>query len=276
MPQNNFSQPRTVTASERGGLDIRNLVLLAILLAAGFILNMTVGKALSALTMGTLSPEFIIAAFCLEILIVRPKPAQALVIGLIAGAVIQITASVKGPDLIAEPIAALVMALIVAAGMKGKAKAIVPVLGQPPLPRSVNIETVGWGSEGTLVLKEIGSFLGQCGITVHCWIPSAPLELLITAPAARLNLVKRVRWARRMKERFGTDYLHLGGAGRYTGLEGIALFYRDIGEKLGLLDEMEPLIAAETEKALAQTETARRTLADYRCALVCRGRRASS
>ena len=71
---------------------------------------------------------------------------------------------------------------------------------QPPLPRSVNIETVGWGSEGTLVLKEIGSFLGQCGITVHCWIPSAPLELLITAPAARLNLVKRVRWARRMKE----------------------------------------------------------------------------
>ena len=102
-------------------------------------------------------------------------------------------------------------------------------------------------------------------------IPSAPLELLITAPAARLNLVKRVRWARRMKERFGTDYLHLGGAGRYTGLEGIALFYRDIGEKLGLLDEMEPLIAAETEKALAQTETARRTLADYRCALVCRG-----
>lgn len=142
---------------------------------------------------------------------------------------------------------------------------------QPPLPRSVNIETVGWGSEGTLVLKEIGSFLGQCGITVHCWIPSAPLELLITAPAARLNLVKRVRWARRMKERFGTDYLHLGGAGRYTGLEGIALFYRDIGEKLGLLDEMEPLIATETEKALAQTETARRTLADYRCALVCRG-----
>lgn len=56
---------------------------------------------------------------------------------------------------------------------------------QPPLPRSVNIETVGWGSEGTLVLKEIGSFLGQCGITVHCWIPSAPLELLITAPGRR-------------------------------------------------------------------------------------------
>ena len=36
---------------------------------------------------------------------------------------------------------------------------------QPPLPRSVNIETVGWGSEGTLVLKEIGSFLGPVSYT---------------------------------------------------------------------------------------------------------------
>lgn len=129
MSQSTTSQPRTVATVDRGTLDIRNLILLAILLAAGFILNMTVGKALSSLTMGTLSPEFIIAAFCLEILIVRPKASQAVVIGLIAGAVIQISASVKGPDLVAEPIAALVMALIVSALMKTKAKAIVPALG---------------------------------------------------------------------------------------------------------------------------------------------------
>ncbi|WP_019238341.1 MULTISPECIES: hypothetical protein [Enorma] len=129
MSQSTTSQPRTVATVDRGTLDIRNLVLLAILLAAGFILNMTVGKALSSLTMGTLSPEFIIAAFCLEILVVRPKAPQAIVIGLIAGAVIQISASVKGPDLVAEPIAALVMALIVNALMRTKAKAIVPALG---------------------------------------------------------------------------------------------------------------------------------------------------
>lgn len=129
MSQRNISQPRTVDVNDRGGLDIRNLVLLAILLAAGFILNMTVGKALSALTMGTLSPEFIIAAFCLEILIVRPKSAQALVIGLIAGLVIQISASVKGPDLVAEPIAALIMALITSAGMRTAARSAVPVIG---------------------------------------------------------------------------------------------------------------------------------------------------
>ena len=123
------TQPRTVTAVDRGTLDIRNLVLFAILLAAGFILNMFVGKAFSALTMGTLQPEFIIAAFCLEILVVRPKLPQAAVLGLIAGVVIQITASVKGPDLIAEPIAAVVMALIVSAGMNTKARAIIPLAG---------------------------------------------------------------------------------------------------------------------------------------------------
>lgn len=111
-------QARTVSTVNRGTLDVRALVLLAVLLAAGFILNMTVGKALSGLTAGVLAPEFIIAAFCLEILVVKPKIGQALIIGLIAGAVIQITASVKLVDLVAEPIAAVVMALIVSATAK--------------------------------------------------------------------------------------------------------------------------------------------------------------
>lgn len=109
---------RTVASADHGTLDVRALVLLAVLLAAGFILNMTVSKALSGLTGGVLAPEFIIAAFCLEILVIRPKLGQAAVIGLVAGAVIQITASVKGVDLIAEPLAAVVMALIVSVTAK--------------------------------------------------------------------------------------------------------------------------------------------------------------
>ena len=36
---------------------------------------------------------------------------------------------------------------------------------QPVIPHSVNIETVGWGSEGKQVLREIGDFLGKCGVT---------------------------------------------------------------------------------------------------------------
>ena len=122
-------QARTVTAVDHGKLDLKSLTLYAILLAAGFVLNLTVSKFFSGLTGGFLSPEFIIAAFCLEILAIKPNLGQAAVIGLLAGVVIQITASVKGPDLIAEPIAAVVMAALVSAFGSSKAKGLLPLVG---------------------------------------------------------------------------------------------------------------------------------------------------
>lgn len=125
----NAQQARTVTTVDHGKLDLKALTLYAILLAAGFVLNLTVSKFFSGLTGGFLSPEFIIAAFCLEILIIKPNIGQAAVIGLLAGVVIQITASVKGPDLIAEPVAAVVMALLVSALSDSKAKGLLPLVG---------------------------------------------------------------------------------------------------------------------------------------------------
>lgn len=125
----NAQQARTVAAVDHGKLDLKALTLYAILLAAGFVLNMTVSKFFSGLTGGFLSPEFIIAAFCLEILIIKPNIGQAAVIGLLAGVVIQITASVKGPDLIAEPVAAVVMVLLVSALSNSKAKGLLPLVG---------------------------------------------------------------------------------------------------------------------------------------------------
>lgn len=125
----NAQQARTVAAVDHGKLDLKALTLYAILLAAGFVLNLTVSKFFSGLTGGFLSPEFIIAAFCLEILIIKPNIGQAAVIGLLAGVVIQITASVKGPDLIAEPVAAVVMALLVSVLSDSKAKGLLPLVG---------------------------------------------------------------------------------------------------------------------------------------------------
>ena len=116
------------------------------------------------------------------------------------------------------------------------------------IPYSVNIETVGWGSEGRMVLREIGQTLEQAGASVNTWIPSATVEQLKKAPAAQLNLVKRVRWARRMKELFGTDYLLMNDSGRYVGLDGISCFYRDVAEKLGLREPMEQVICRETAR----------------------------
>ena len=114
----NTQQARTVTTNNRGKLDLQALVLLAILLAAGFILNFTVGKAISSISGGMISPEFIISAFCLTILVVRPNIGQALVIGLISAAVIQLTTTSPFIDFAAEGVAAMLMAGIVSVASK--------------------------------------------------------------------------------------------------------------------------------------------------------------
>ena len=133
MSQNASAQPsgtaRNVAAAGRGGLDIKSLVLLAVLLAAGFILNFTVGKAISTISGGAIAPEFIISAFCLAIIVIRPSVPQALIIGLISAAVIQVTTTSPGIDFVAEGVAAIVMALIVKTGMRTAAKAVTPVVG---------------------------------------------------------------------------------------------------------------------------------------------------
>lgn len=122
-------RPRTVAVDERRGLDIQSLVLLAVLLAAGFILNFTAGKAISAVSGGAIAPEFIVSAFCLAILVIRPTIPQALVIGLISAAVIQITTSSPGIDFVAEGIAAVAMASIVNVGARTPARNLVPAVG---------------------------------------------------------------------------------------------------------------------------------------------------
>lgn len=125
----NTAAPRTVaTANTQSGLDIRSLVLLAVLLAAGFILNFTVGRAVSSISGGAIAPEFIISAFCLTILVVRPGLPQALVIGLISAAVIQITTTSPFVDFAAEGIAAVVMAVLVRVGMSTPARSFVPAI----------------------------------------------------------------------------------------------------------------------------------------------------
>ena len=133
MTDNKDFQPagraRTVAACDGDGIKIKNLVLLAVLLAAGFILNFTVGKAISAVSGGAISPEFIISAFCLAILIVRPGIGQALIMGLISAAVIQTTTSTPGVDFIAEGVAAMAMAAIVRMGMRGSTGTLIPVVG---------------------------------------------------------------------------------------------------------------------------------------------------
>ena len=83
MSQNaTAQQARTVStnASSNELLDIKSLVLLAILLAAGFILNMTLGNALAIVG---IKPQFIIAAYALAIILTRASVAQSVLLSLI-------------------------------------------------------------------------------------------------------------------------------------------------------------------------------------------------
>ena len=101
------AQPRTVAPTKsEGALDVTSLVTVAVLIAAGLILDLTVGKA---------------------IIVLKPRAVQSIIIGLIAGAVIQITTSLPGADLVAEPISALVMFAFVS-GSFAKSK-IMPFVG---------------------------------------------------------------------------------------------------------------------------------------------------
>ena len=78
---------RAVATSQKKSLGTQDLILVAVLLAAGAVLKLTVGSLLASFGM---KPNFIIAAYCLAIILIRPNLAQSAAIGLIAGLVCQI------------------------------------------------------------------------------------------------------------------------------------------------------------------------------------------
>lgn len=108
------SQPRVVSSAEKknGTLDISALVLIAILLAAGAVLKLTVGSLLASMGM---KPNFVIAMYCLAIILVRPKIGQVLIVGLLAGALCQIPMLNATPllNIPSELLGALVCGLLI-------------------------------------------------------------------------------------------------------------------------------------------------------------------
>lgn len=122
-------EARTVTASDStnsGLVDITSLVMLAILLAAALILNMTVGNALA--TIG-IKPQFVIAAYCLTIVLTKANFVQSLIYGLIAAAVTQLSTSIPGLNFVSEAAGALVMATFIKATIKAGNISITPLIG---------------------------------------------------------------------------------------------------------------------------------------------------
>ncbi|MBQ4233472.1 MAG: hypothetical protein II700_01070 [Firmicutes bacterium] len=101
-------------------------------------------------------------------------------------------------------------------------------------PRGINVEGYSWGYGGRMLLKGMNGMLADMGLHLRTVIPSCAAAEIAKAPAAGLDIARRVRWAMALERSFGIPYIHVHGFARYTGLDGIRLFYRDINEKMGL------------------------------------------
>lgn len=108
-----MAQKRTVDINTQDGLGTRDLILVAVLLAAGAVLKLTVS---SFLTFAGMKPNFMIAMYCLAIILTRPSVLQSAVIGLICGLISQIPMLNATPlvNIPSEIIGAMVCGLMLA------------------------------------------------------------------------------------------------------------------------------------------------------------------
>lgn len=108
---------REVTIKEEKGLSVRDLILIAVLLAAGAVLKLTVSSFLS---FGGMKPNFMIAMYCLAIILVKPNVGQAAIIGLLTGLISQIPMLNATPwvNIVSETLGATVCGLMIMIPMK--------------------------------------------------------------------------------------------------------------------------------------------------------------
>ena len=107
-----MAEKRVVSTQEKQGFSTQDLILVAVLLAAGAVLKLTVS---SFLTFAGMKPNFMIAMYCLAIILVRPKLFQAVIIGFITGLISQIPMLNATPlvNLASETLGALVCGILV-------------------------------------------------------------------------------------------------------------------------------------------------------------------
>ncbi|MDR3345450.1 MAG: hypothetical protein LBT21_07695 [Oscillospiraceae bacterium] len=140
-------EKRDITVVKQKGLGVRDLMLAAILLAVGQVLKSTIGTAIAAATGGAIKPNFIIAMYCLAILLIRPGFLEAAIIGLLAGAINQIMPATPLVNFGSELVGALVICVIVKISLSRKNDAI--VTGEDELQQQKS-------SKALKILKSVG------------------------------------------------------------------------------------------------------------------------
>ena len=151
---------REVAGHGKKGLAIRDVLLIGILLAAGAVLKFFVG---SVINFG-MKPNFIIAMYCLIVLLIKPTLVEAAIIGLLSGAICQFFPGQPYINFVSELAGAAAMCLL----------SRIPV---PGLPEKLKLP----------VKSMIGTFLstlvsGFSFIAVMYLLYYARLDILIAPP----------------------------------------------------------------------------------------------
>ena len=101
-------EKRTVAQREKKGLQIRDMLLIGILLASGAVLKFFVGAVINF----GMKPNFIIAMYCLAILLIKPRLVEAAIVGLLAGVVCQFFPGQPYINIVSELAGAVAMCLL--------------------------------------------------------------------------------------------------------------------------------------------------------------------
>lgn len=113
--ENTIEKRELVQEEKKSGLTIADLLLTAILLAAGAVLKFFVG---SFINIGGMKPNFIIAMYCMIIVLIRPNIIYAAIIGLLAGAICQFFPGTPYLNFASELAGAIAMCLLIKIPLK--------------------------------------------------------------------------------------------------------------------------------------------------------------
>jgi len=101
---------RELKETEKKGISLQDLLLTAVLLAAGAVLKFFAGTFINLFGM---KPNFIIAMYCMAIVLIRPKVYYSIIIGLLAGAICQFFPGTPYLNFASELAGALAMGLLI-------------------------------------------------------------------------------------------------------------------------------------------------------------------
>ncbi|MEG0457917.1 MAG: hypothetical protein RR549_07280, partial [Oscillospiraceae bacterium] len=101
-------EKRIFKAKKQKGLDLSEIILIGVLLAAGAVLKFFVG---SIINIG-MKPNFIIAMYCLIIILIKPKLKDGIIIGVIAGILCQLFPGTPLINIFSEMFGAAAMVLL--------------------------------------------------------------------------------------------------------------------------------------------------------------------